>query len=55
MQMVSLTLLLYTSGGQLGPILDQAATLGPILLVVAVLLTVASLVEYMRTVLKYLM
>lgn len=46
--MVSLAMLLYISHGVNGPVGALSATLGPVLLGVAALLTVWSLVVYMK-------
>ncbi len=55
MQMVALTLLLFSSGGVSDNLwMEYSATLGTPLLLVATFLTVYSLYQYMRGLWKYL-
>ncbi len=54
MQMASLTLMLLTAGGTGGAMYSTAASLGLALLFLATLLTVLSLVDYLRGIWKYL-
>ena len=52
-QMVSITLLLFTAGGGQGWLHDTCAALGLPLLVVAAALTLLSLADYLRGLWKY--
>lgn len=54
LQMVSLILMLLTSGGSTGPLYEATATAGLVLLLIAALLTVASLADYLRGLWNYL-
>lgn len=54
MQMVSITLMLFTAGGGEGRLHDVCAAIGLPLLGVAAVLTLLSLADYVRGIWKYL-